>query len=167
MSQYNDDKYWIGVKTKEIVKKLIDEPGVWSFRALEDLGFTENEKRYYRIATQRLIDAAEIKLDKNLKLVYKSKKKEKVEDIIVDMNFGKALDAIKMGKQVYRLGWNGKGMFLFLIGSDTVQSRWTYTDGKQDNYECLPFIGMKTVDNKVVPWLASQTDILAEDWRIK
>ena len=36
----------------------------------------------------------------------------------------------------------------------------------QDNFEHLPFILMKTADNKLVPWLASQTDILAEDWQI-
>ena len=49
-------------------------------------------------------------------------------------------------------------MFLFQIKT------WTYTDGKQDNYPNLPFIAMKTADDKVVPWLASQTDILASDW---
>lgn len=76
------------------------------------------------------------------------------------MNFSQALEQIKVGQRVARLGWNGKSMFLFLIQS------WTYTDGKQDNYPNLPFIAMKTADNKVVPWLASQTDVLAEDWSI-
>ncbi len=74
--------------------------------------------------------------------------------------FGWSLKELHDGKQVTRPGWNGKGMFLFLI------SNWTYTDGKQDNYPNLPFIAMKTADNKVVPWLASQTDILANDWMI-
>jgi hypothetical protein len=72
--------------------------------------------------------------------------------------FSYAITMLKTGLKVSREGWNGKGMFLFLVHG------WTYTDGKQDNYPNLPFIAMKTADNKVVPWLASQTDILAEDW---
>lgn len=74
------------------------------------------------------------------------------------MDFGSAVAALKNGQRVQRAGWNGKGMFLFYVQS------WTYTDGQQDNYPNLPFIAMKTADNKVVPWLASQTDVLAEDW---
>jgi hypothetical protein len=83
------------------------------------------------------------------------------------MNFGEAIEAIKNGKRVCREGWNGKGMYLFIItpvGSDG--NGWTYTNGVNDNYPLLPFIAMKTADDKVVPWLASQTDILAEDWQI-
>ncbi len=74
--------------------------------------------------------------------------------------FSVALVWIKEGRRVARSGWNGKGMFLFLI------TEWTYTDGKQDNYPNQSFIAMKTADNKVVPWLASQTDILADDYEI-
>lgn len=72
--------------------------------------------------------------------------------------FGEALNYAQNGRRIARIGWNGKGMFLFQI------KIWTYTDGKQDNYPNLPFIAMKTADDKVVPWLASQTDILASDW---
>lgn len=74
------------------------------------------------------------------------------------LSFGDALHLLKQGKKVARAGWNGKSMFLFYVAS------WTYTDGKQDNYPNLPFIAMKTADDKVVPWLCSQTDALAEDW---
>lgn len=76
------------------------------------------------------------------------------------MNFSDALAKLKWGSSIARAGWNGKGMFLFLI------PEWNYTDGKHDNYRNLPFIAMKTADNKVVPWLASQTDILAGDWMV-
>ena len=72
--------------------------------------------------------------------------------------FGEALNYANNGHRIARIGWNGKEMFLFKINN------WTYTDGKQDNYPNLPFIAMKTADDKVVPWLASQTDILAPDW---
>ncbi len=76
------------------------------------------------------------------------------------MEFGDALKACRFGERIARKGWNGKGMFLFYIRS------WTYTDGKQDNYPNLPFLAMKTATNEVVPWLASQTDVLAADWEI-
>lgn len=78
------------------------------------------------------------------------------------MNFSVALDYLKLGKSVQRTGWNGKGMWLFLINGN----EWDF--GKDPEYgelANLPFIAMKTADNKIVPWLASQTDILAEDWR--
>ena len=51
-------------------------------------------------------------------------------------------------------------MFLFFI------THWTYTDGKNDNLTNIDFIVMKTVGDEAVPWLASQTDMLAEDWQI-
>jgi hypothetical protein len=76
------------------------------------------------------------------------------------MDFGRALYFLKEGKRVARSGWNGKGMFLFYLPN------WNYTDGKQDNYPNLPFIAMKTAGNEVVPWLASQTDMLATDWTV-
>lgn len=68
------------------------------------------------------------------------------------MNFGQALEAMKSGKRVSRSGWNGRGMWLELQRPDA-QSKMT-----------LPYIYMKTVDDNRVPWLASQTDMLAEDW---
>jgi hypothetical protein len=85
------------------------------------------------------------------------------------MNFSQALKGLKSGEWVLRSGWNGKNMYLFLIGTDMsepITGGWTYTNGLNDNFELLPFIAMKTADDKVVPWLASQTDILAEDWSI-
>ena len=81
-----------------------------------------------------------------------------------DLTFSNALEALKKGKHVYRKGWNGKGMYIFIAGGNDIISNWIYTNGKNDNFPLLPFIAMKTADNKVVPWLASQTDILAEDW---
>ncbi len=72
------------------------------------------------------------------------------------LNFGDAIVALKKGEKVAREGWNGKGMFLF------------YVDRPEPYWKCegVNWIGMKTADNKVVPWLASQTDMLAEDWVI-
>jgi hypothetical protein len=83
------------------------------------------------------------------------------------MNFGDALAALKEGKRVARHGWNGKGMFLFLVpGSRFTVNRapllGIYPEGTEINYHA--HIDMKTAQDTVVPWLASQTDVLAEDW---
>jgi Protein of unknown function (DUF2829) len=85
------------------------------------------------------------------------------------MNFGQALEALKAGQLVSRSGWNGKGMFLYLVNG----SRFTvnkapllgiYPPGTEINY--LPHIDMKTADGSCVPWLASQADLLSEDWGV-
>lgn len=70
------------------------------------------------------------------------------------MTFGEAIAALKEGKRVSRDGWNGKGMWLELQVPDA-HSKMT-----------LPYIYMKTAQDDLVPWLASQTDVLAEDWGI-
>lgn len=85
-------------------------------------------------------------------------------------DFGKAVILLKAGYKVTRSGWNGKGMFLFLVpGSVFKVSRpplmGIYPEGTEITY--CPHIDMRTADNKVVPWLASQSDVLAEDWMIK
>ena len=89
------------------------------------------------------------------------------------LSFGDAVVALKEGLRVEREGWNGKGMFLSLVkGRDTdyhVNSEvfGTGNDGNsQYQLPVLDAIYMKTADNKLVPWLASQTDVLAEDWQI-
>jgi hypothetical protein len=68
--------------------------------------------------------------------------------------FGEALEALKQGFSVARRGWNGKDMWINLQRPDV--------NSKMD----LPYIYMSTVDGKLVPWLASQTDLLAEDWMV-
>ena len=79
------------------------------------------------------------------------------------MSFSHALIEMRCGNRVSRYGWNGKGMFLFTISGD-----WEFTtdiEGVQD-LPTMPFICMKTATNDLVPWLASQTDLLADDWGI-
>ena len=83
------------------------------------------------------------------------------------LTFGQAIEALKQGKKVARAGWNGKGMFLFLVPGSTFKVNRApllgiYPEGTEVNY--CSHIDMKTADDKVVPWLASQTDVLAEDW---
>lgn len=83
------------------------------------------------------------------------------------MTFSQALELLKAGGRVARAGWNGKGMFIFLVPGSTFKVNrppllGIYPEGTEVNY--CPHIDMKTADGKVVPWLASQTDVLAEDW---
>jgi len=70
------------------------------------------------------------------------------------MDFSDALHYVKDGVAIARAGWNGKNMFLELQVPDA-NSKMT-----------LPYIYMRTAQGDLVPWLASQTDILAEDWEI-
>lgn len=67
-------------------------------------------------------------------------------------DFGTALRWLKEGERVARIGWNGRGMWLALQRPDE-HSKMT-----------LPYIYMCTVSGDRVPWLASQTDMLSDDW---
>ena len=83
------------------------------------------------------------------------------------MPFGLAVEAVKKGKKIARAGWNGKGMFLFLVPGSTFKVNRApllgiYPEGTEINYHA--HIDMKTADGTIVPWLASQTDVLADDW---
>lgn len=84
------------------------------------------------------------------------------------MNFGLAIEAMKKGKKVARRGWNGKGMFLFL-GTDIdlhTEADLSCVSNLEGDLT-LPSIVMKTADDRFcVGWLASQTDMLADDWEI-
>lgn len=83
------------------------------------------------------------------------------------LSFSKALEFLKEGKRVRRSGWNGKGMWLRYVKA---VSQWQMEEEFCDLHngiELLDFIGMKTADEKFVPWLASQTDLIANDWEIQ
>lgn len=82
------------------------------------------------------------------------------------MDFGKAIAAMKEGRKVARSGWNGKGMFLFLAEIEELHTKADlHCISHLEGDLTLPSIVMKTADNKLcVGWLASQADILAEDW---
>ena len=86
------------------------------------------------------------------------------------MTFGLAIEALKMGKKVARAGWNGKGMFIFLIPGSTFKVNRApllgiYPEGTEINYR--PHIAMKGVDGSISEWTpAAGNDVLAEDWQI-
>lgn len=77
-------------------------------------------------------------------------------------SFSDAVRYLKRGLKVSRTGWNGKEMYLFLSPAVGCQMYKQYT-GKEIN-DLQPFIVMKTTDGTLVPWVASQTDVLTEDW---
>jgi hypothetical protein len=83
------------------------------------------------------------------------------------MNFSEALILIKDNRRVARQGWNGKEMFLFLVrGSSFAVNREPLQsllgEGIVVNYHS--HMDMRTANGTIVPWTASQTDLLAEDW---
>lgn len=85
------------------------------------------------------------------------------------MNFGQALEALKSGSSVCRSGWNGKGMFLYHVPAGNYPARTDIAKATWGNDGLVPYgpyIAMKTAQDNVVPWLASQTDVLADDWEI-
>ena len=106
------------------------------------------------------------------------------------VNFGTALEAVKQGKLIAREGWNGKGMFVFQRPSDELETGFIpkvkslpqsvkdwidknlddkINQGEQglNKVKFTAYLCMKAADGTIVNgWLASQTDMLAEDWNI-
>lgn len=92
------------------------------------------------------------------------------------MNFGHALQALKDGHRICRSGWNGKGMWLALSceGSKIVPAEGFWSPHNADHARkqgghatVLPSITMKTATGEILMgWLASQSDMLADDWMI-
>lgn len=93
-----------------------------------------------------------------------------------NLTFGLAIEAMKKGLKVARKGWNGKGMWIALSMPPesplAAHNFWNehsrrFAQEKGGSAEVLPTVIMKTADNKILMgWLASQTDMLAEDWEV-
>lgn len=97
----------------------------------------------------------------------------------IAMSFGHAIVALKSGHKVARSGWNGKGMYLYYVPANSYPAQTdvakAYWKDKQPiasenmTHIMVPYgayIAMKTAQENVVPWLASQTDVLADDWQV-
>ena len=77
-------------------------------------------------------------------------------------DFGEAIKKLKAGERVCRRGWNGKGMWLVLIHPGNAIHR-----SAAGGFDMQPCIGMKTAQDTMQPgWLASQADMLADDWQL-
>lgn len=80
-------------------------------------------------------------------------------------DIGGAVALLKNGKKVARQGWNGKGMFLYYVPAASYPAQTPAARGEfGDMVPYRDYVAMKTVDGYVVPWLASQSDLLATDW---
>ena len=90
------------------------------------------------------------------------------------MTFGMAIEAMKQGKKVARAGWNGKGMYVWIMPGSTVKDCKTITDPHlkaideaEGEIRFLGSVRMRTATGDVLTgWLASQTDMLSDDWVI-
>lgn len=86
-------------------------------------------------------------------------------------SFGEAIELMKDGQKVSREGWNGKGMFIYYVPANSYPASGNSLNTmtglyKDDMVPYGAYIAMKAVDGTVVPWLASQTDMLANDWSV-
>ena len=93
------------------------------------------------------------------------------------MDFGDCLKMLKQGKRMARAGWNGKGMFIYLVeGYNVPTDKWwiktpaqepTTAEKEKGFVTILPHIDMMSAQGtRVIGWLASQTDMLADDWEV-
>lgn len=98
-----------------------------------------------------------------------------IHETVSPFGFDGAIQALKAGKKVAREGWNGKGMWIALSpGSAALPAEkfWNphnraFAEANGGQADVLPCITMKTADGKILMgWLASQTDMLADDWRV-
>ena len=88
------------------------------------------------------------------------------------MNFGLAIEAAKMGKRIARKGWNGKNMSVAYqkgypdgipCNKNTAEA-WGMQEGEL--FKCRPYLQMRCADGTFQMWLATQSDILADDWYV-
>lgn len=101
-----------------------------------------------------------------------------MNDFVGCIDFGAALQCLKKGYKVARKGWNGKNMFLWLKPATTIKSEWCkdpmlkeLVDENGGELEALGTICMYTHDSSgrnavLTGWLASQSDMLLEDWYV-
>ena len=84
------------------------------------------------------------------------------------MNFGQALEVLKVGNAVARHGWNGKGMFVYLVPAakypPTTETARAYFLGDLVPYNA--YFAIKNVDDTVSTWVPSVNECLAEDWKV-
>ena len=83
------------------------------------------------------------------------------------MNFGQILEALKGGKKAARTGWNGQGMYAYLVKAASYPAQTEHA--RKQFGELVPYrayFALKTAQNDVACWTPNTSDILAEDWQI-
>jgi hypothetical protein len=85
------------------------------------------------------------------------------------LNFGQAIEALKAGKAVARAGWNGKGMFVYMVPANSyppsTETAKSHFFGKLVPYNA--YLAIKNVNETVSTWVPSVNDVLAEDWEVQ
>ncbi|MEG0431034.1 MAG: DUF2829 domain-containing protein [Anaerovoracaceae bacterium] len=161
----------VQVDETELLYNLYELSMINQMEILMNFGLlTENDAKKFNGKTiinsiQKALDQGKIEDLYDCVNNYLTKKEEDNMEIEKRMNFGEALEMLKHGCKVTRDGWNGKGMFLLYVPTE----KWVIIAEiglgiPKENL--LPWIGMKTADGKFSPWIASQTDMLAEDWNL-
>jgi len=89
------------------------------------------------------------------------------------VNIGEAVEAMKAGSRVHRPGWNGAGVWLSLTPGMPVRAANFWSENNKAFAEdhggvavVRSYVTMKTADNEIVPWVCSQSDLLATDWAV-
>lgn len=86
------------------------------------------------------------------------------------MKFGEAIELAQQGKKITREGWNGKGQFVYYQEGSAIDPQAARNEvlrAMEGPITIRPHLDMKTVDGSIqIGWLASQTDMLAEDWTL-
>lgn len=90
------------------------------------------------------------------------------------MNLGQAIEELKKGRRILRAGWNGKGMYLWLLPAGKVKADWCQEEHLKElaeknggEIEALGSIRLLTANGEILTgWNASQADLLAEDWQV-
>lgn len=83
------------------------------------------------------------------------------------MDFGEAIKAAKAGKKVARAGWNGAGMFAYIVPGGTYPAQTEVAKAHfGDTVPYRPYWALKTAQEDVATWAPSGSDSLAEDWQI-
>ena len=83
------------------------------------------------------------------------------------MNFGLAIEAMKIGFRVSRAGWNGKGMYVFLAACNELNTDADLSEFADQSVKISDLFVLRTAQNALQPgWLATQSDMLADDWYV-
>jgi len=85
------------------------------------------------------------------------------------MNFGQAIEAVKLGKRVHRAGWNGRGMFVYYVPAARCPAQTGVTKeffGESAMVPYAAYLAIKNVNDTVSTWVPSINDVLAEDWQV-
>ena len=86
-------------------------------------------------------------------------------------NIGWAVVHMKQGEKLTRPSWNGKGMYIYYVEANSYPASGNKLGTmkgvfKDDMVPYQAYIAMKTADDTVVPWICSQSDLLATDWEV-